>query len=232
MISDIFVLEFYLFIIVILFINAINILMTWYLAGIYLIFGGLLLLLDDGDIFIGFLWIIDLGVGLVFFIFIIHLFTFLSQKVHFELYNNFFFFFILFFIFINMVLYSTLNTVMVNFNYFLKKIWFLNISWYDYYEIFYTKMGTDLNLLREIYFYNNNFEFFLINFMALYGIIASILLIFLIKNLLIKQLSYQYNYFNVLSVIHSVFFIRNQNFLKQQYVAIGSRVWTKKKIYL
>ena len=38
------------------------------------------MLLDDGDIFIGFLWVIDLGVGLVFFIFILHYSTFLHQK--------------------------------------------------------------------------------------------------------------------------------------------------------
>jgi hypothetical protein len=37
-------------------------------------------MLDDSDIFIGFLWVIDLGVGLVFFIFILHYSTFLHQK--------------------------------------------------------------------------------------------------------------------------------------------------------
>jgi len=37
-------------------------------------------MLDDSDIFIGFLWVIDLGVGLVFFVFILHYSTFLHQK--------------------------------------------------------------------------------------------------------------------------------------------------------
>jgi hypothetical protein len=37
-------------------------------------------LLDDGDILVGFLWVIDLGVGLIFFIFILHYTTFLHQK--------------------------------------------------------------------------------------------------------------------------------------------------------
>jgi hypothetical protein len=41
---------------------------------------GLWLFLDDGDIFVGFLWVIDLGVGLVFFIFILHYSTFMQQK--------------------------------------------------------------------------------------------------------------------------------------------------------
>ena len=33
-------------------------------------FLGFLLLINDSDIFVGFLWVIDLGVGLIFFIFI------------------------------------------------------------------------------------------------------------------------------------------------------------------
>jgi hypothetical protein len=37
-------------------------------------------MLDDGDIFVGFLWVIDLGVGLILFIFILHYSTFLHQK--------------------------------------------------------------------------------------------------------------------------------------------------------
>ena len=62
------------------FISTYNILTLWYLAGIYLVLLGWWLLLDDGDIFIGFLWVIDLGVGLIFFIFILHYSTFLHQK--------------------------------------------------------------------------------------------------------------------------------------------------------
>jgi hypothetical protein len=54
--------------------------MLLYTAAIYLIGAGLLLLLAEGDIYIGFLWVIDLGVGLVFFIFILHFTSFLYQK--------------------------------------------------------------------------------------------------------------------------------------------------------
>ena len=53
-----------------LFTSALNLLVLWYLAGLYLILLGLLLLVNDGDILVGFLWVIDLGVGLIFFIFI------------------------------------------------------------------------------------------------------------------------------------------------------------------
>jgi hypothetical protein len=62
------------------FISTFNVITVWYLAGIYLVFLGWWLMLDDGDIFVGFLWVIDLGVGLIFFIFILHYSTFLHQK--------------------------------------------------------------------------------------------------------------------------------------------------------
>ena len=51
-----------------------------YNAGLYLIILGLYSLLNDADIYIGFLWVIDLGVGLVFFIFMLHFLPFLNQK--------------------------------------------------------------------------------------------------------------------------------------------------------
>ena len=52
-------------IVLIFFINTVNILSLWYLAGLYLVFLGFLMMLDDADIFVGFLWVIDLGVGLI-----------------------------------------------------------------------------------------------------------------------------------------------------------------------
>jgi len=59
--------------------------MLLYTAGLYLIFIGLFALINDADIYVGFLWVIDLGVGLVFFIFILHFTSFLFQKSQFNL---------------------------------------------------------------------------------------------------------------------------------------------------
>lgn len=110
-----------------------------------------------------------------------------------------------------------------------KKTWFFFITWYNYYDFFTTQVVTDLNLLREIYFYHNSFEFFLINFLLFYGILSSILLTFFIKRI--------FSFINYFSFINSkgtshpsaVYFIRNQDFLKQQAVSAGTRVWLKKK---
>jgi len=211
------------------FVSTYNILTLWYLAGIYLVLLGWWLLMDDGDIFIGFLWVIDLGVGLVFFIFILHYSTFLHQKANvdkssrefcFILFASFFLFFFLFF-------FS--NPVDVNYVKGFTKTWFFFISWYDYYDFFFSNIVTDLNLLREIYFYNNSFEFFLINFMLFYGIVSAILLCFLIKRIFSFLNFSQLMNYDLLNYSNSTFFIRNQNFLKQQSTSTGTRVWIKTK---
>ena len=230
MLNEIFFLQILSILILIFFINTINILVLWYLAGIYLISLGILLLLDDGDIFIGFLWIIDLGVGLIFFIFILHFSNFLHQKSLFDLSNRFLLLFL--FMLINILLFffyiSTPNDI--NLNYQLKKTWFFFLNWYNYYSLYYSHSLTDLNLLREIYFYNNSFEFFLINFMIFYGIFGSINLCFLIKRIFVFLNLSQLKNINFLNEINSIFFIRNQNFIKQQSTSTGTRVWLKKKI--
>jgi hypothetical protein len=109
------------------------------------------------------------------------------------------------------------------------KTWFFLVSWYDYYDLFFSNVISDLNLLREIYFYNNSFEFVLINFMLLYGIISAILLCFLIKRVF-SFLNYnQLVNYDMLNYTNSTYFIRNQNFIKQQATSTGTRVWIKTK---
>ena len=87
MFNDAFFLQIVLLIFIYLFINSTNLLVLWYISGFILIFFGFLMFLDNSDIFIGFLWLIDLGVGLVFLIFILHFSNFLYKKI--ELMVNF-----------------------------------------------------------------------------------------------------------------------------------------------
>jgi len=229
MLNEVLFLQILTIISLIFFINTINIITIWYLAGIYLFTLGFLMLLDDGDIFIGFLWVIDLGVGLIFFIFILHFSNFLHQKSFFDLSSRYLFLFLFFFIFIFIFFYFISTPNDINLNYQLKKTWFFFISWYDYYSFFYVYSITDLNLLREIYFYNNSFGFFLINFMLFYGIFGSINLCFLIKRVFTFLNLSQLKNLNILNEINSTFFIRNQNFIRQQNTSTGARVWLKKK---
>jgi hypothetical protein len=211
------------------FVASINIMSMWYIAGLYLLNLGFFLLLDDGGIFIGFLWVVDLGVGLIFFIFILHFSNFLYQKSKFNLFfkNFILFYFILFFFFIFFLFFS--QPTDFSFNFELKKIWFFLISWYDYYDFFYSKTISDLNILREIYFYNNSLEFFLINFSILYGLFTAISLNFLIKKTFNFLISTQFKNFKLLTILNPATFIRNQNFIRQQNISAGTRVWIKNK---
>lgn len=66
-----------------------NILMSSYTGLIYLVLVGFIISLNDSDIYVGFLWVIDLGVGLVFFIFVLHFTSFLYQKSELSLKQRF-----------------------------------------------------------------------------------------------------------------------------------------------
>jgi len=211
------------------FVNTFNILTLWYLAGIYLMLLGLWLLLDDGDIFVGFLWVIDLGVGLIFFIFILHYSTFLHQKSNLDKTSREFTATLVVLItLLSLLSFLACATGNVT-NSTLTKIWFFGISWYDYYDFFFSATVTDLNLLHEIYFTNNSFEFFLINFFLLYGIIASILMSFLVKRIFnLMNYSQLLNY-PFLEQMRATYFIRSQDYLKQQLSSAGTRIWQKKK---
>ena len=229
LLNETFILQILSVLSLIFFINTINIITLWYLAGIYLLSLGLLLLLDDGDIFVGFLWVVDLGVGLIFFIFILHFSNFLHQKAVLDLSNRFLFLFLFLFLFAIIFFFFLSNPNAQNYNFQLKQTWFFFISWYNYYLFFNSYTITDLNLLREIYFYSNSFGFFLINFMLFYGIFGAINLCFLIKKVFTFLNYSQLKNINILNEINTTFFIRNQNFLKQQNTSAGTRVWLKKK---
>ena len=229
MLNELFLLQIFTLITLFFFINTFNLISLWYLAGIYLVFLGIWLFLDDGDIFVGFLWVIDLGVGLIFFIFILHYSSFTHQKISLDKSSRetlfslvLFFWFIGFFFFLSQPNDSFFNAG-------LKKTWFFFITWYDYYTFTFTFTITDLSILRDIYFYNNSWEFFLINFVLFYGIVTSILLSFLIKRFFTFLNVAQFFNNESLYQINATYFLRNQNYLKQQSKTTGTRVWKKKK---
>jgi magnesium-transporting ATPase (P-type) len=211
------------------FIASFSILTLWYLAGLYLLLLGWFLLLDDGDILVGFLWVIDLGVGLIFFIFVLHYTTFLHQKSNLDKTSREFSYsifssllFLSFFAHLSPVTGNWLVGIWL-------QIWSFLLSWYNYYGFFYSATITDLNLLHEIYFVNNSFEFFLINFFLLYGIISSIFLSFLIKRFFNFVNFAQFLDYPVLVHARHTYFIRSQDYIKQQSMSAGLRVWLKVK---
>lgn len=229
MTHEMFFIQLFTLMTVLLFTASLNLLVLWYIAGIYLVLLGLLLLLNDGDIFVGFLWVIDLGVGLIFFIFILHYSSFLHQKSSLNKNSRQVIFILFFVMFITSFFYFVLYPLDTNSSTGFDKTWFFYLSWIDYYLLFYLPTVTDLNLLHEVFFNQNSFEFVLINFFLFYGIISSILLSFLIKYIFAKLALPQFLILNLYSKLNSIFFIRNQNFIKQQATSAGERVWTKKR---
>ena len=225
--NDIFIIELIILFLIFFYIITINLLTLLYIGGLYLVFLGFLGFLNDSDIYIGFLWVIDLGVGLIFFIFILHFTSFLFQKSQLNISFRYFIFslsIILFFI-IFYYYYAFYNDTSFYNN--LLKTWSFNLTYLDYYTVFFTNEVTDLNTLKDSYFLFNSFEFFLINFSLFFGLITSIIMCFLIQRV--------FNFLNLTQILNSKlldsidsgFFIRNQNFITQQNKSAVVRIWLK-----
>jgi hypothetical protein len=203
--------------------------MLLYTGGIYLLLVGGLAFLNDSDIYVGFLWVIDLGVGLVFFIFILHFTSFLFQKSQFNLTVKHFLFTLLLLIFTLVFYYYYASVSDLTFYGDLSKVWFFKLTYLDYYLILFSNEVTDLNTLRDTYFLLNSFEFFIVNFSLFFGLVASILMCFMIHRIFNFLNFSQIININSLSSIDSSFFIRNQNFITQQNTFGAVRVWSKSK---
>jgi hypothetical protein len=206
-----------------------NLLVLLYTSGMYLIFLGILLFLDDADIYVGFLWVIDLGVGLVFFIFILHFTSFLYQKSNFNLSLRYFFFILNFYILVVVFLYYVPLGADSTYYKDLSGTWVFRLTFVDYYVLYNTCEVTGLNLLRDSYFILNSFEFFTVNFSLLFGLLASILMCFMIHRVFNILNFSQISNMDVLRSLDSGFFIKSQNFITQQNTPGILKVWAKSK---
>lgn len=206
-----------------------NVTTLLFTSGIYLILAGVLSLLRDLDVLIGFLWVIDLGVGLVFFIFILHFSSFLHQKSNFSSSSKYFFSYSLFIFFSHTNFYFFSRSIDFFSNVDLSKTWFLSVVHLNLYSFIFSSESNVLLMLKHIYFSFNSFEFFIVNYSLLFGLISSILACFLLKRFYVKLLFAQIVESKSLENINSSFFIKNQNFLYQQNVHQSTRTWSKKR---
>lgn len=226
---DFILLELCLILITVYFIMSNNIMILLYNAGIYLILAGAYSLLNDADIYIGFLWVIDLGVGLIFFIFMLHFLSFLHQKSKYLLLFRYYTVSSLILFTVIGYFYLFSSHIDATLNYDLSKVWAFYITYLDYYFLYFTNEVTELNVLRESYFLVNSFEFFLVNFSLLFGLVSCILLCFLVQKIF-NFLNYsQIVQLKLLTKVDTNFFIRNQNFISQQNTSANVKVWRKYK---
>lgn len=190
---------------------------------------GILCLINDCDIYIGFLWVIDLGVGLIFFIFILHFTSFLFQKPQFTISIRYFFVLYIFILFYIIVFYFFSFNSMYHMETSLLKTWYFKVQHLDYYFVFNSSEVSELNTLKDSYFMLNSFEFFVINFSILFGLLGSIFLCFLIQRIF-NFINYNYIILsNTLSSVESSFFIRLQDYITQTNAHQSTRVWSRGK---
>jgi hypothetical protein len=193
------------------------------------VLSGVLSLLRDMDILIGFLWVIDLGVGLIFFIFTLHFSSFLHQKSNFSTTSKQFLLLLITILLSLIYFYFFSRSIDFSTNTDLNKTWFLNVICLNIFNTLTSNEASVLLMLKYLYFSCNSFEFFLINYSLFFGLVSSILACFLLKRFYTKILFSQITESKSLENINSSFFIRNQNFFYQQNVHQSTRVWTKIK---
>lgn len=227
--NDLITLDVLIFLITINYIISTNLIMLVYLGGLYLLTISMIMLIFDADIYTGFLLVIDLGVGLVFFIFILHFTSFLFQKSTINLSNRGYIYspicIIMLIIITKYNSTSSTNNDIVDFC----KNWFFKVTYLDYYNVLNTNEITELNLLFDSYFTLNSFEFFIINFTLLFGLLTSILLCFFIQRVF-NILNYsQIINLDILKFVDSSFFIRNQNMITQTNTSGSTSIWVKSK---
>jgi hypothetical protein len=111
-------------------------------------------------------------------------------------------------------LFGVTSDVNVNSN--INKSWYFKVTWVDYYTVYYTHEVTELNTFKENYFLLNSYPFYVINFHLFFGLMVIILLYFLIQRVFAYLNFSETHHYSVLTKTQSNFFIRNQNFTKQQ----------------
>ena len=223
--------ENFILLVIMFYITSTNLMVLLYTGGLYLCLIGLLLSLYDIDVYIGFLWVIDLGVGLIFFIFILHFSTFLYQKSTLHLTFRYFMFITGFYITMLGLYYFIPFARDHTFRGGLGNTWVFRLTYTDFYNIYNTFEVTELNLLRDSYFFLNNWEFIIVNFSLFYGLITAVILGFSIQR--IFAILHYSQYFTTMSArvssFGSNFFMRQQNYVRQQNTAGVTKVWSKSK---
>lgn len=181
---------------------------------LFLVVSGLLLWLLELDVYVNFLMVIDLG---VFFVLIALLVNFISLFQSYNSLNPSFIFFLLslsFFFFLKLQLVASPSNLM-------------HITFYNWFSIYSLNYFTDLQILSDVYYLFNSFEFIYMNF-YLYLTIFAVYLYFNLKraaelNLNLKVSSY-------LTHGNSSVLMKQQDFHKQAQQLSTVRVWGRFRV--
>ena len=214
---------------ILMFMTSLNLMTLLLTACIYLTLLVGLLLLADGDIYTGFLYVIDLGVGLIFFIFILHFTTFLHQKSNFNVTSR------------QMLFTSNITILLLTMFYYVAVPystkyfsvcdweWALHLHFTDYILIHNTFETTELNTLAETYFTVNSLQFFKVNFIIFFGVISAVVLQNLVQRIFAFLNTTQIINHDTLKYASTNFFHRSQSTLIQITTPLSTRIYKNKK---
>lgn len=188
---------------------------------IEIILFGLYLGLIQGELFTGFLWVLEFTVIFIMLIFLFYL-NIDGYGVQINLNYNFFFLGFFFFWLTSYFYYVYVDLSYLNlFNYV--------YLWDDYYEAFYNKVMNDFVVLTISYYSFNNFELLILGLFLLVGSVICVLLNkkqHQIKLYLLGKVNYLLNY---LMKFNSFWFLRKQNLTNQANFNPSLRMFNKKK---
>lgn len=218
--------QLYIFIIIFFLFNLQDSFNTNLVGVVYLLSLSAYSFMFDLDVYAGFLIIIDLGVFFIMFTFIISLSKFLVNKLNLNLNLTFGYTSVIIFLVVFLFNFYLYN---VDFNYTknIENIWFFYLNYYNYYEINSTLLISEMGVLKEIYFNNNYFEFFLISIVVYFAIFSSFFLFNFLSKFSINNIL-NFNNFMKNNKNNSSYFFRYQNFIKQSYASSNTKLWIKK----
>jgi hypothetical protein len=182
---------------------------------------GIYLGLVQGELFTGFLWVIEFT---LIFIVLLFLFYLNVEGYSFQITLNYSMF--LFFLFFLFWLVTQSYFVYYDSNFFL--VFFNIFLWEDYYEAFNNKSLNDFLVLTISYYSFNSVELLLIGCILLIGSVVCVLLNRIQK--FIKNNNFLKVYFQMSNILNykNFFFLRKQNFNKQSFYNPSLRVFKKK----
>ena len=188
----------------------------------FLLWLGLLLSYLELDTFAAILWIVELSIIVVFFLyflFISNMFQSLRYNIKIRYFNIFIVILPSFFL-----LYNQICSNYWSFSYFNK---YHSLNWKNYYELLNSSLLNDFFVLFFLYLNINFLEFIFLGILISFGCILTVALYLLIKELNSYQDFIHYINFKKFSKNYKFSYKRHQCFYKQEYRMPSIRI-TKK----
>lgn len=194
---------------------------------IYLLLMAAYMYLLDGDIYVSFLLILDLGVFFIFFSFLISLTDLFVNKFYVNSSYNVLNYFLKYVVVEVPFLFLFYNPNFLN--NLMEYSWVFFVTHTNYFSLLSGTFQSDMQLLRYVFFYNSYLEFVLLSVLIYF----SIFIIASFYNFISIFRLYSYDYKNTIlgknNANNSVYFFKKQNFNKQVSSKSSTRSWFRKK---